>query len=70
MTKVLKKRHFAKAFTWRLVATLFTFILAFIFTNNIKLSLVFGSIDFGGKFFLYYFHERFWYNKMKFGVKQ
>lgn len=64
---VQKKRHIAKALTWRLVGTLDTFILAWILTGSIQLGAAFSGIEVVTKTFLYYLHERLWYN-FKWGV--
>jgi len=66
---VQKKRHLAKAFTWRIVAFIITIFLAYIFTGSIKTGLSIGLIDFIIKFFGYYLHERLWY-KTKWGIKE
>jgi uncharacterized membrane protein len=64
---VQKKRHIAKALTWRLVGTLDTFILAWVLTGSIQLGAAFSGIEVVTKTFLYYLHERLWYN-FKWGV--
>lgn len=67
--KVSKKRHLAKAVTWRIIASITTAIIAFTFGLPPKaVGFVFVA-DLIIKFVLYYIHERVWYNHIKFGVK-
>ena len=60
------KRSLAKAMTWRIVAFLVTIIAIYIYTKDIKESLVVGISANVVKIFLYYVHERIW-NRVKFG---
>ena len=70
-TKVSYKRHLAKTITWRIIASLTTFGLAFLFFHEDE-----GALSKAGAvalaesaiiMVLYYFHERMWY-KSSFGV--
>lgn len=70
MTKVLPKRHLAKAITWRIIATLTTIFLAWIITKDTEIALKVGVVDVIVKFALYYLHERVWYKYSRFGVKE
>ena len=67
-----KKRHFAKTITWRIIASLTTFLLALFFFKddpNAKEKAIGVAIaEFLIKMILYYFHERLWY-KSNFGIK-
>jgi len=64
------KRSVVKALTWRIIAFLVTVIAVYIYSGDIKESLVIGISANSVKIFLYYIHERLW-NKVKFGrVKQ
>ena len=56
-----------KAVSWRVVATLTTMSLVFIFTGQIILALSVGILESFTKILLYYFHERAW-NKTKWGT--
>lgn len=56
-----RKRHIAKAFTWRIVGTLDTMILAWIISGNPLTGVQIGGFDFFTKIILYYLHERVWY---------
>ncbi|MDG2311196.1 MAG: DUF2061 domain-containing protein [Flavobacteriales bacterium] len=60
-------RHIAKTITWRLIASLTTFILAFVFTQNITKSLWLMGTEMVLKLLLYYYHERAWYKYGKLG---
>ena len=60
------KRSLAKAATWRVIAFLVTIIAVYIYSKDIKESLVIGISANVVKMFLYYAHERIW-NRIKFG---
>ncbi|VVB98986.1 Uncharacterised protein [uncultured archaeon] len=53
-------KSLAKSFTFRILASLMTVAVLFMFTNNTSLSVGFGAVDFFGKMGLYYLHERAW----------
>ena len=57
-----KKRTIAKTITWRITASLTTFLIAWILTGDILIGASIGSIEAIAKIFLYYFHERIWTN--------
>lgn len=59
-------RSIVKTISWRVTATTTTFILVWIFTNQLKTAFTIGSIEVFLKMFLYYLHERTW-NKSRFG---
>ena len=67
-----KKRHLAKTITWRIIASITTFILAYWFFRDDPLATEKATgvaiAEFFLKMFLYYFHERLWY-KSNFGIK-
>ena len=58
----LQKRTIAKTLTWRVTASLTTFIIAWALTGDILIGVSIGSIEAIAKIFLYYFHERIWNN--------
>ncbi len=60
-------RHIAKTITWRLIASLTTFILAYVFTQNITKSLWLMGTEMVLKLLLYYYHERVWFKYGKLG---
>lgn len=55
------KRHLAKTFTWRLIATSDTVIIAFLITGDLSSGLKIGAIEVLTKMILYYLHERIWF---------
>ncbi|MFB6343052.1 DUF2061 domain-containing protein [Saccharicrinis sp. FJH62] len=59
---VLPKRHLAKAITWRIIASLTTFIIGWIVTGNLDFGMAIGAADVIIKLVLYYLHERAWYH--------
>ena len=53
-------RSLLKGFTWRIVATTTTVTIAYFITGEIGDALKIGAIEFIGKIFIYYLHERAW----------
>lgn len=70
MTKVLPRRHLAKTITWRIIATIITILLAWLFTRDTEIALKFGVAEVVIKMIFYYLHERVWYKYSRFGVKE
>jgi len=64
---VLKRRHIAKAITWRLCSTTVTIAIAIVVTGDVKMGLIMGPLDIVIKLGLYYWHEKMWIN-YKFGL--
>ncbi len=64
---VTRKRHLAKALTWRFVATFITVITTYVVTGSLRDGLSVGLLDTVIKFAAYYSHERLWY-RSKWGV--
>lgn len=62
-----RKRHIAKTFTWRLIGTLDTMLLAWLISGNPLTGLKIGVAEVVTKMVLYYFHERIWY-KINYGL--
>lgn len=60
-----QKRHILKTITWRITATIVTFLLVWILGGDIKLALHIGFIEIFVKMLAYYGHERFWYKFIK-----
>ncbi len=60
------KRSIIKAITWRVIASLIIFVIAYLFTKEVVLSVGIGISDTIVKIVTYYFHERMW-NKIDFG---
>ena len=58
---VQKKRHLAKAITWRIVGTLDTILLGWFISGDFKVGASIGLLELLTKMVLYYIHERAWY---------
>ena len=69
-TKIHVKRHIAKAITYRMVGSLTTFILTYIFTGNFMISTSVSFIEIIIKPLNYFIHERIWYRYIKWGVEE
>jgi uncharacterized membrane protein len=67
---VEKKRHLAKAITWRIIASIVTAAIAFAFGLPPKAVGGVFLVDLLLKFVLYYGHERIWYKYITFGVRE
>ena len=63
------KRTIAKTISWRVIATLTTMIIVFLFTRKIALSLGVGFFEVIAKITFYYFHERIWH-KISWGTSK
>ncbi|MEM7268300.1 MAG: DUF2061 domain-containing protein [Pseudomonadota bacterium] len=61
------RRSATKTATWRVIASLDTFLLAFFFTGNISAAISIGGFEILTKLVLYYVHERAW-SRVKFGL--
>ena len=61
-------RSVLKGFTWRLVATFSTIVIAYLITGETKTALQIGGIEFVAKIAVYYLHERIWL-RIPFGIK-
>lgn len=53
-------RSLAKAFSWRIVATLTTGMIAYLVTGSFDTAALISGIEFVVKFLIYYLHERAW----------
>ena len=63
-----KKRSGMKAITWRLIATLDTFVIAWFITGDSIVAASIIGIEVVTKFAFYYFHERAWL-RFNYGTK-
>ncbi len=61
------RRTAVKTTSWRVIASLDTFLLALIFTGNPATAVSIGGFEIITKLVLYYLHERAW-SKLKFGI--
>ncbi len=57
---VSRKRSLIKSITWRIIASLDTFVIAWFITGEISWASSIASLEILTKTFLYYFHERGW----------
>jgi uncharacterized membrane protein len=69
-TQVSKLRHIAKTITWRIIASLATFALAYLFFGDIGKATGLMSVEIVLKMVLYYFHERVWFKYGNLGRKK
>ncbi|MBU0662201.1 MAG: DUF2061 domain-containing protein [Candidatus Diapherotrites archaeon] len=58
--KPAQKRIIAKTISFRIIATITTVVLVYIFTGSLELAGTVGALDFGAKLVVYYLHERAW----------
>lgn len=65
---VERKRHLAKAVTYRLFGSAATSFIAFAATGDARIGVSIGALDSVVKIGLYYLHERLWY-RVKWGVR-
>ena len=59
-------RSIAKAISYRLLGSISTALIVFVFSGNAKISAGIGALDVVTKLALYYLHERVW-NFVPFG---
>ena len=67
---VSRKRHVAKAISWRILGTIDTMLIGWVITGDPMVGVSIGTLEIFTKLFLYYGHERAWYRFSKFGVNQ
>ncbi|HPG09230.1 MAG TPA: DUF2061 domain-containing protein [Saprospiraceae bacterium] len=53
-------RSILKGFTWRIVATSTTIAITYFITGKVETAVKVGALEFVGKIFIYYLHERAW----------
>ena len=63
-----KVRSVVKALSWRIIATLTTAVLVFVFTRRVDIAVAIGAVEVIAKIVLYFVHERVW-DKLTFGRK-
>lgn len=62
MKNLSYKRHIFKAVTWRITGTVDTILISWLVTQNLESGFQIGVIELFTKLFLYFIHERIWYN--------
>lgn len=65
---VQRKRHIAKALSYRLFGSIQTVIIGYVLTGSVYISSIAGGVELIVKPVLYYVHERIWYRWIKFGL--
>jgi uncharacterized membrane protein len=53
-------RSLAKAVSWRILGSIDTFLLSWLFTSSVKAAGAIATTEVLTKMVLYYFHERAW----------
>ena len=66
--KVSAKRHLGKTISYRIISTFVGFLIMWYMTGSIKFGAAFGVAELILKPVIYYFHERIWYRRIKFGL--
>ena len=64
-----KSRSLIKSLLWRIVATISTAVISFLYTGNLSLAASIGIVSSVIYFVLYYWHERLW-NNIKWGQNE
>jgi uncharacterized membrane protein len=64
------KRHILKTFSYRILGTLTTVIVAYSLGASIQLSSLLGVGELLIKPVIYFFHERVWYKYLRIGNKK
>lgn len=62
-------RTILKTVSWRVIATLTTVTLVYLFTGRITLAFGIGMLEVVIKMVAYFFHERLWL-KLRIGVRE
>lgn len=60
-----KKVSVMKAVSWRIIGTLDTIIISYLFTGKIKVAIGIGGFEVLTKMLLYFLHERAWISLLK-----
>ncbi len=69
MYKETNTRSIVKTISWRILATVTTVTLVYIFIGDVSIALSVGGIEVFLKMLIYFLHERAW-DKIKFGKKE
>jgi adenylylsulfate kinase len=62
-------RSVAKALSWRILGTIATTLLVFLFTRRVVVSLAVGGFEFVSKIGLFWLHERIW-DRLHYGKRE
>ena len=66
-SKKSRIRHLTKAFTWRVLASVTTFTIAYFVLGDVKEATLVTVIEFFLKMAIYYGHERVWFKYGRLG---
>lgn len=69
MYKETNTRSIVKTISWRILATITTMTLVYVFIGDMSVAISVGGIEVFLKMFIYFLHERGW-DKIKFGRKE
>lgn len=67
---IARRRHIAKTISYRIVGSSATFSIAYIMTGSFSVAGVIGITQIVLNTFLYYIHERVWYNYITYGIEK
>lgn len=67
--KVSKKRHLAKTISYRIISSSIGFLILWATTGNMTIGAMFSVSEILYKPVVYYLHERFWYKRVRYGIK-
>lgn len=62
-----RRRSATKTATWRLIASVDTMVLGYVFTGSLATAISIGGFEIFTKLVLYFFHERYW-ARIRWGV--
>lgn len=68
MYREQRRRSIVKAVAWRVLATVTTGLVVFLFTGRVRLAVAVGGVEALAKMALYFVHERLW-DRIPFGKK-
>ena len=61
-----RKRSLLKTISWRVVASIDTFLISWLISGKISIGISIATLEVITKLIIYYFHERAW-DKIKWG---
>lgn len=68
--KITINRHIYKTISYRIIGTILTMVITYLFTDNFTIAYSFGFVEILVKPIVYFLHERVWYKWIKIGLKQ
>lgn len=69
MFRETNARSIAKAISWRVLGTVATTAIVFIFTGRVVLAITVGALEFVSKIALFWLHERLW-DRVRLGKRE